>query len=64
MSWALPRYDFEHHADPVSLDPRLHYQYKIDIDTSGTGVVVSLRRGPQHFSDPLEGFELHPLLFP
>jgi hypothetical protein len=63
-TWVIPRYDSEHHADPVRFDPRLHYQYKIDIDTSGAEVAVSLRRGPQHFGDPLEGFELRPLLFP
>jgi hypothetical protein len=63
-TWLIPRGDSGHHADPVSMDPRLHYQYKIDIDTSAYEVTVLLSRGPYHFAEPLKPDEQHPLLFP
>ena len=63
-TWLIPRHDSEHHADPVSLDPRLHYQYRLDVEPGDSGVSVFLHRGPQHFSDPLRWDELKPQWLP
>ena len=63
-TWLIPRRDPGQHADPVGVDPRLNYQYRIDIDQSSPEVLVTLTRGPFHFAEPLRTEELHPLLFP
>jgi hypothetical protein len=63
-TWVFPRTDPGHHSDPVAADPRLHYQYKIDIDTSSTRASVALSRGPYHFAQALTPEESRPLLFP
>ena len=68
LAWttrAIPRSDPGEHADPVSVDWRLAYQYKIDIEPIGaTDVAVTLTRGPGHFAQPLSPGEQRPLLFP
>jgi hypothetical protein len=64
-TWTIPRFDFSEHADPVAIDPRFHYEYKIDIEPVGdTDVAVTIARGPYHFAEPLGRNELHPQLFP
>jgi hypothetical protein len=65
-TWLIPRRDPGEHADPVSLDSRLAYQYKIDIEPSGTSdqVYVMLARGPHHFYAQTLPESTRPLLFP
>jgi hypothetical protein len=65
-TWLIPRRDPGEHADPVSYDSRLQYQYKIDIEPAETSdrVFVMLARGPQHFYDRTLPESTRPLLFP
>jgi hypothetical protein len=64
-TWLIPRTDAGEHADPVSVDPRFEYQYKIEIEPSEHTNAVSVRasRGPGHAS-PVLGEDASPLLFP
>jgi hypothetical protein len=67
LAWTtaiIPRGGFWHHADPVDLDPRLYYQFTLDVESLDSGVSVILDRGPYHFDKPLSAGELKPLLFP
>ncbi len=65
-TWLIPRRDPGEHADPISSDSRLQYQYKIDIEPSDTSdrVDVMLARGPYHFYDHTLSESTRPLLFP
>ena len=65
-TWLIPRRDPGEHADPVSYDSRLQYQYKIDIEPDDTSdrVFVMLGRGPYHFYERTLPESTRPLLFP
>jgi hypothetical protein len=65
-TWLIPRRDAGEHADPVSYDARLQYQYKIDIEPDDTSdrVFVMLGRGPYHFYERTLPESTRPLLFP
>jgi len=62
LAWTtrlFPRDSYTHHGDPTGLDPRFHYQFKLDLSLSSPGPEsATLQRGEYHFAAPLQGADL------